>query len=588
MNKKLIVWGVVSAGLVLNTQASAQDFPETINNAINDALIQENNIEHNLESITQELLGDKQSIELPDYRGANYGDLEDNDTPINIDRVNVTYQSPPPEKLRNFVDEKMSPHSGKTIPLKELVESVKTLEEEIVRFGYPMVRVVLPAQELSEEGSVVNIEVISGYLDNIDVEVDPIGLREVSEANNTAITNLLSKQLSVLQSQPYLTSAMIDKQLLLVKEKFGIYSELFLRKGQRMGAFDIVIRTRFRDYQQMVTVNNGISKDFGTNMIQYVYIANQVDEDNAKQWRVTASGSFRQKNTIYYRNIGIDHSLIDVKGHKVAYRASISRSANVTKDQYFLKSKSKNMGVSYTLPYMMKFKEQVKLTTGLDYSENDMKNTQTQTYQYVDKLAIAKLGVIYKGQMGEQRQNIDVTFSKGIDGLGTKTREKNKIKSSQSGVKEAMNILNASYVYSRPIDFGRDYRFEIDGQYTNGSVVLSSQKFSATGTTYRVQSKDISLSGDEGFAMRHRFNLREHQIGDGGLVIPYISLAYGEARRAKPSVLENKHGSVRSHTVGIRGYLDDISLNVAYSITSIRAEKHRKTNSMYMSMRKSF
>ena len=585
MNKKRIVCGLVGVGLVSNVSASDPDFPTEI---ISDFSNQEKNIEHNLESITQELLGDKQNIELPEYRGASYGDLENNDTPINIERVQVSYQSPPPEELKNFVDEQMAPYTGKIVPLKELVAGVQTLEEEIVRFGYPMVRVVLPAQELSEEESIVKVEIISGYLDNIDVEVDPLGLREVSEANNTAITNLLVQQLSVLQTKPYLTSAMIDRQLLLVKEKFGIYSELFLRKGQRMGAFDIVVRTRFRDYQQMVTVNNGLSKDFGSQMAQYVYIANTVNDDSAKRWRISSSLSARQKNDKYYRSVGIDHSVIDVKGHEVAYKVRFSNSASVTKDNYKLKSTSRMVGVNYTVPYILKFKEQVKLTAGLSVDENRMFNTDTSAYQYIDKVALASIGAIYKGKDGEQRQNFDVTLAKGIKGMGTKTQTKDKIFSSQAGVENAMNILTANYVYQRPISFGRDYQLEIAGQYTNDSPVLSSQKFSATGTTYRVRSKDISISGDEGFAISHRFNLTEFQGGGDSMFIPYISFAYGEARRAEPSKQEAREGSAHSYTVGIRGYFGDISSNLAYSVTRQRDLVHKKTSTLYMSARKSF
>ena len=583
--KKIVVLGLAGAGLLLASTAYANS---DIQNLVTPFATQEKNIEHDLESITNEMLGDKKDMVLPEYRGGSYGGLEDDTTPINIRRFDVTYQSPPPEDLKSYVDEILSQQEGQTVPLKDLVENVKSLEESIVRRGYPMVRVVLPAQELSEkESSDVQLEVVSGYLDNIDVEVDPLGLQEVTEEDNIAITNLLQEQLSLLQEKTYLTSEMIDRQLLLVKEKFGIYSELFLRKGERLGAFDVVIRTRYRSDQSMVSYNNGIDKAFGNNMGRYVYIKNDIGEASAQQLRIAVSASTRQVNTKYYRSMDIEKSFIDLKGHKLAYDLKMSRSANVA-GIYQLKSQSQSVGVKYTIPYLMKFKQQLKINTGLDIAENQMFNVNSLSYQYKDKAVVASIGTTYTKNTDLQRHRFDLTLLKGLDSLGAKTKEKDGIKASKEDVKPTMKIVMADYMYERSMDFGGKYRLEASGQYTNGKPVLSSQSFSVTGVSYRVQGKGISVAGDEGWVVRNTLNLKEHTIKDNVILLPYVAVAYGEARRAKPTAQEEKNGTAASRTVGLKTYFGGTSLNVAYSIAKARGKKDKQINHLFFSLRQSF
>ena len=583
--KKIILWGFVSTGLLLGSTAYANT---DIQKLVTDFATQEKNIEHDLESITNELLGDKADMSLPEYRGGSYGALEDDNTPINIKSFNVIYQSPPPEDLKSYVDEILSGQQGQTVPLKDLVENVKSLEESIVRRGYPMVRVVLPAQELSEQNaSDVQLEIISGYLDNIDVEVDPLGLKEVTEEDNIAITNLLQEQLSLLQEKTYLTSEMIDRQLLLVKEKFGIYSELFLRKGERLGAFDVVIRTRFRREQNMVTYNNGIDKAFGNNMGRYVYVRNDVGENSAQQLRFSLSLSKRQMNTKYYRNFGIEKSFIDLKGHKLAYDLKMSRSANEA-GIYQLKSKSQGVAVKYTIPYLMKFKQQLKINTGLAIDENQMFNVNSLSYQYKDKTVVASVGTTYTKNTDLQRHRFDLNFLSGLDSLGAKTKAKDGIESSQADVKSTMKIVMADYMYERSMEFGGKYRLEASGQYTEGKPVLSSQKFSVTGVSYRVQGKGISVAGDEGWVVRNTLNLKEQVINDNVILLPYVAVAYGETRRAKPTAQEEKNGTASSRTVGLKTYLGSTSLNVAYSVARAKGKKDKNVNHLFFSLRQSF
>ena len=62
---------------------------------------------------------------------------------------------------------------GKTLNVVSLNSVARKITQEFKNVGYPLVRVILPRQELKPEGATVFFKVISGFIDQINLQKVP-------------------------------------------------------------------------------------------------------------------------------------------------------------------------------------------------------------------------------------------------------------------------------------------------------------------------------------------------------------------------------------------------------------------------------
>ena len=139
------------------------------------------------ESDIKNIIGEKGNINIPSLSGADFGALENNETSLYLESIDYKYSIKAPKHIVDFVNDKTKHIVGQKINIKDLVKFLKQLEKDFVTIGYPMVRVVFPAQSFEAKKAKPVVYIISGIIENIVIEND----KKENENVEHAILNIL-------------------------------------------------------------------------------------------------------------------------------------------------------------------------------------------------------------------------------------------------------------------------------------------------------------------------------------------------------------------------------------------------------------
>jgi hemolysin activation/secretion protein len=137
------------------------------------------------------------------------------------------------------------------IAVSEIFDAVTALEEAYVRAGFVLARVVLPAQNLSDGGS-LRISVVDGFVENIDASNVPERLR----ARLSQLTRPLIGQRGVRSSQ-------LERRILLAGDTYGVALGSALATGATPGGTVIILEPNFRRITGFVGFDNAQSDALG-------------------------------------------------------------------------------------------------------------------------------------------------------------------------------------------------------------------------------------------------------------------------------------------------------------------------------------
>jgi hemolysin activation/secretion protein len=126
------------------------------------------------------------------------------------------------------------------------------LQAAYLEAGYPLVRVIVPAQDLDRATGSVRVLVVSGFVERIDVDGLPKAVRARVE---TVLRPLVDRE-------PLLASE-FERRLLLAGETSGLTLQSALSPGSRTGGTVLVVAGELRPIQMAVALDNSLSQDIG-------------------------------------------------------------------------------------------------------------------------------------------------------------------------------------------------------------------------------------------------------------------------------------------------------------------------------------
>jgi hemolysin activation/secretion protein len=140
---------------------------------------------------------------------------------------------------------------GRQVSAAEVFAAASDLEAAHARVGYVLIRVVLPAQKLSDGGT-LRLTVVDGYIERIDNQGVPERVRRRVEA----IT-------APLIGRRGLTLNDIERRLLLAGDMPGVTLRSTLVAGRESGAAVMVLEGRYQAVGAQVSVENSLAQSLG-------------------------------------------------------------------------------------------------------------------------------------------------------------------------------------------------------------------------------------------------------------------------------------------------------------------------------------
>lgn len=198
-------------------------------------------------SFRPDVQGSPGAIAIPEARGIEAPEGADRLT-VRVGGVSVEGGLPGMAAQTSAITD---PLAGRTVTAAEIFAAARALEQAYARAGYVLSRVVLPAQNLSDGGT-LRLIVIDGQLERIDTTQLPRAIRE-----RVAMT------LAPLVGQRGLTMGQIERRLLLAGDMPGTALRSTLTPGDSQGGGVLVVEARHQPITGFLSVDNTLPETLG-------------------------------------------------------------------------------------------------------------------------------------------------------------------------------------------------------------------------------------------------------------------------------------------------------------------------------------
>ena len=454
-----------------------------------------------------------------------------------------------PKNLQNIisVEKYQTKVIGKAQSISDLYNIALEIEKDFNDKGYPLVRVILPVQELEPNQASVFFKVIDGFIEKIDLSKVP-----------KAQTLRTYAYLKPLIKKKGLKLNLLERQLLLASNSAGIRLTSSLQSGNTEGGTRLVLEASHKVLSGGISFDNSQSKQLGRQQGQATAVLSSplgLGESISLFGlsRPTFKGMAGTGSEVPIRAGGV--SLSVPLGNK-GLTAGLSYLESMTRPGGELQSlgleanmKSAQATVSYPIIYSrnMAFFSRATLSWTDEVQQTNAGGTDEDLSH--DRITAARIGTsfsgCFKGCVG-----IDFEVSKGLE-LGSRSQSQvgdGTPLSRASGRSNFMHFnLSSNYTYSFADDF--ILRLNGGGQYSLHDLVNSEQK-GITGSDKLSAFTSGAISGDEVWYARGQLN-RQYKLSNSLMVSPYVYGAGGVAYINQPTATERVSTVAKSVGFGL-------------------------------------
>ena len=454
-----------------------------------------------------------------------------------------------PKELQDIITVAKFPKGiiGQQQSINNLYSLALEIEKEFNKKGYPLVRVILPVQELDQDQATVFFKVINGFIEKIDLSKVP---KKQLLRTYSYLKPLINKKSLRLRD--------MERQLLLASNIAGIKLSSSLTSGTREGGTKLIIEAEHKHLSGGLNFDNTQSKELGRQQGQArAVISSPLGLGETVSLfglsRPTFKGMSGTGIEVPIRAGGVSISApVGNKGLTagVSYIESMTRPGGDVSD---LGLEANMKSATATVSYPLVYQRNKALFTRASLSWTD--EVQQTNVGGVDedlshdRITTARVGASFNG-CGAGCLGVDAEISKGLE-LGSRSNSQVGSGTPLSRSTATSNFthfrLNANYTVN-PID-NFIFRLNGGGQYTLNNL-LNSEQSSITGEQKLSGFTSGSISGDESWYVRGQVN-RQYKLSDNLNLSPYIYTAGGTVYLNQATATERTATTAKSIGLGL-------------------------------------
>ncbi|MFK0161054.1 ShlB/FhaC/HecB family hemolysin secretion/activation protein [Rhizobium sp. NPDC090279] len=467
--------------------------------------------------------------------------------------------------------------SGKQVTAAALFEAAGQLERAYAAGGYGLVRVVLPAQRLTD-GAVLRIVVIDGFVENIDTSHLPGNIRD-----------RIAKMLAPLVGEKGLTNDEIERRLLLAGDLPGTILRSTLSRGTKPGGSVLTIEARYKPVTGFISgdnnstdalghYNTGIGVDFNSvlGLGELIYLrASGAPRFGGGEGYFTGSPRNRSLAGAVTFPIGIDGLTLNLE----ATAARTTPETGASGLQFMSDFTRYSARLAY--PLIRSRELTLNLNGGFDAQDEELEllNGGGVTLSK-DRLRILRTGADLSWYVsGDALVSASMTGSFGINGLGARDAADAAASGtplSRQGADADFQKLEVTLGYRQPVAEHLTFDLRARAQTSFGQPLLNSEQIGIVSSAGLSSFPTGAMQGDSGFVLRAEAqfpfassfalpfgwpefpaqqgtNLPDGTTTAGAVVIsPYVFGAYGGVKLYDPTALENGFSRGAAYGVGLR------------------------------------
>lgn len=490
--------------------------------------------------------------------------------------------------------------SGKTVNAAELFKAAGDLQAAYADKGYSLVRVVLPAQRLTN-GAVLRLVVIDGFIEEIDTSNLPANIRD-----------RIGHMLAPLVGRKEITNSVIERRLLLAGETPGTVMRSTLSRGNKPGGSILTIEARYKPVTGSLSLDNSLSDALGNYNLAFGTEFNSLlgfgerfylRADGAP--RFDGDGDFFSGDP---RNRALSGGVIvplGIDGLTFNLEGTLARTAPeaISNGPAFLSDLTRaSARLAYPVIRSRNFMLNVKGVFDAQDETLSLRNGNGITVSQ-DRLRVLRAGADFSWYApGDAFVFGSLTGSFGIDGLGARNHSgamASGIPLSRQGADADFHKLDFMLGYRQPVAEHLVLDFKARAQTSFGEPLLNAEQIGLVSPGGLSSFPLGSVQGDSGFALRWEAQFpfvtavtlpfavpdfpKQQGTGlpqgsgtSGALYIsPYLFGAYGGVKLYEPTALERGFSRGAAYGVGLRlgvagqSSFNSVTLNLEYG----RAER---------------
>ncbi len=469
------------------------------------------------------------------------------DTGIKINLRSIIILAP--KELQNIISKEKYQDmvTGTPQSINDLYKIAIDIENDFNEKGYPLVRVILPIQELEPDQATVFFKVIDGFIEKVD------------------LTKVPKKQilrtyayLKPLVNKKGLTLKEMEKQLLLASNSAGITLTSSLVAGLKEGSTRLILEADHKLISGGINFDNTQSSQLGRQQGQaraVVSSALGLGETISMFGlaRPTFKGMTGTVNEVPIRAGGFSISVpVGDKGLTtgISYLESMTRPGGDV-ESLGLEANMKSAQATASYPIVYSRNEALFARLSLSWTDEVQQTNAGGTDEDLshDRITAARFGTsfsgCYFGCIG-----IDAEISKGLE-LGSRSRSQVGEGTPLSRSTASSNFTHFNLRANYTVNPHENYiiRLNAGGQYTLNDLVNSEQK-GITGEDKLSAFTSGAISGDEVWYVRGQIN-KNYKLSNNLSISPYIYGAGGVAYTNQPTSTETVATAAKSMGIGL-------------------------------------
>ena len=492
-----------------------------------------------------------------------------------LDQISVTIKSLvviASKELQNVInfDDYKNQLIGKSKSINELNLIAKKMTKDYQLNDFPLVRVILPKQELKPDSATIFFKVIDGFIEKIN-------LKKIPKKQKKAVFRYLRE----LKDKKNIKNSLLERKLLLAGRVAGLQLNTAFAPGTKEGATILVVEAKHKLISGNINFNNTQSEELGRQLgVLQTTINSPFGYGESLTMfglaRPTIKGMKGTGNAVTIRGGGLsfsyplgDNGLIS----NFSYSESMTRpGGDITSLGIESNMKSGSLGLTY--PLKLSANTSWTVRGNLTWIDELQQTNTTGVDQILshDRLTSLRLGLSY---FGCPRGCIyfDSELSRGIDVASRSASEATDTPLSRTSGTSQYHHLRVNSSYSFYILTNYLMKIGLGGQYTDDAL-LNSEQSTVIGMDRISSLTSGAISGDKIWYIRAEVN-RNFLLLKNLSITPYMYSAMGVAYLNRPTAAENKETAAKSVGVGLQinnfndyFYFDkNITAKVEYSKT---------------------
>lgn len=443
------------------------------------------------------------------------------------------------------------PEPGARVSLEAVYAYAGLLQRLYFEAGYPLIRVVVPAQDIDPGGARLRILVINGFIDRVDVSALPPQLQRQ-----------VSRMLMPLVGNEAVSAEELERRVFLAGDTAGLTLRSLITPGEEIGGASLVLTGDYQPVSAVLSADNRLVETSGREQLTASLALNSLFA-RGDQFQLTAATALndpRFGRSALRSYLGFSASVpVGVDGWSASVQLIHAASAPepltaaIGFDGEFFR-----VGLTTTYALRRSREASINVSLGFDasYEDQNINLAGLGVPLFADRTRVIRASVSGTHRLARGQFGYDAQLSRGLSVLGARSSgDASTLRPlSRDGADADFTRLTAGVTLTQNVFGPLRLVADLRGQTSFNEPLLRSEQGSIIGAGLISAPPGGLVTGDRMIAGRVELQAYR-QFGDDLVVQPFVALSGGESHLERPTALERAHTAATGPSLGVRATL---------------------------------